>query len=70
MIWVAAAGVVVNAATAALFLRDRKRDLNIRGAYLHMVADAGVSLGLTLTGWAWFIRLHRELRGRQPVSES
>jgi len=60
MIWVAAAGVVVNAATAALFLRDRKRDLNIRGAYLHMVADAAVSLGVVVagaailaTGWLW-----------------
>jgi len=60
MIWVAAAGVVINAATAALFLRDRTRDLNIRGAYLHMVADAAVSLGVVLagaailaTGWVW-----------------
>ena len=60
IIWVAAAGVVVNAATAALFLRDRKRDLNIRGAYLHMVADAAVSLGvvvagtlIVVTGWLW-----------------
>ena len=60
MIWVAAAGVVVNAATAALFLRDRKRDLNIRGAYLHMVADAAVSFGVVVagaailaTGWLW-----------------
>jgi cobalt-zinc-cadmium efflux system protein len=60
MIWVAAAGVLVNAATAALFLRDRNRDLNIRGAYLHMVADAAVSLGVVVagalivaTGWLW-----------------
>ncbi len=60
MIWVAAAGVVINAATAALFLRDRKRDLNVRGAYLHMVADAAVSMGVViagaailLTGWQW-----------------
>jgi cobalt-zinc-cadmium efflux system protein len=60
MIWVAAAGVVINAATAMLFLRDRKRDLNVRGAYVHMVADAAVSLGVVLagiamlaTGWQW-----------------
>jgi len=52
MIWVALAGVAVNAATAALFLRDRKRDLNVRGAYLHMVADAAVSLGVALAGVA------------------
>jgi cobalt-zinc-cadmium efflux system protein len=60
MMWVAAVGVVVNAATAALFLRDRTRDLNVRGAYLHMVADAAVSLGVVVagglilaTGWEW-----------------
>jgi cobalt-zinc-cadmium efflux system protein len=60
MIWVAAAGVLVNGATAALFLRDRDRDLNVRGAYLHMVADAAVSLGVVAagamilaTGWLW-----------------
>ena len=60
MIWVAAAGVVINATTAALFLRDRTSDLNIRGAYLHMVADAAVSLGVVVagmlilaTGWEW-----------------
>jgi len=60
MIGVAAAGVVINAATAALLMRDRTRDLNIRGAYLHMVADAAVSLGVVVagaailaTGWEW-----------------
>jgi cobalt-zinc-cadmium efflux system protein len=57
---VAAAGVVVNAATALLFLSGRTSDLNVRGAFLHMVADAGVSvgvvlagLGMRLTGWLW-----------------
>jgi cobalt-zinc-cadmium efflux system protein len=57
---VAAVGIVVNAATAALFLRDRHRDLNVKGAYLHMVADAAVSLGVVVsglvimrTGWQW-----------------
>ncbi|MCZ7566060.1 MAG: cation diffusion facilitator family transporter [Burkholderiales bacterium] len=52
MIWVALAGVAVNGATAALFQRDRHRDLNVRGAYLHMVADAAVSLGVALAGAA------------------
>ncbi len=57
---VAAVGIVVNAVTAWLFMRDRKRDLNVRGAYLHMVADAAVSLGVVVsglvimaTGWQW-----------------
>ena len=60
VIWVAALGILINAATALLFLSGRKQDLNLRGAYLHMAADAGVSLGvvvaglLTLaTGWSW-----------------
>jgi len=47
---VALVGVGVNAATALLFLRERKRDLNVRGAYLHMVADAAVSLAVVLAG--------------------
>ncbi len=60
VIVVAACGVVVNAATALLFLRRQKVDLNARGAYLHMAADALVSLGVVaagigmlLTGWRW-----------------
>ena len=57
---VAAVGVFVNAATAMLFMRGREHDLNVRGAFVHMAADAGVSLGVVaagglirLTGWAW-----------------
>ena len=50
MIVVAAIGVVVNFATAMLFVQRGKRDLNIHGAYLHMAADAGVSLGVVLAG--------------------
>ena len=57
---VAGIGVVINTATALLFLSGRKHDLNIRGAYLHMAADAGVSLGVVIagsaimaTGWLW-----------------
>ena len=57
---VAGVGIVVNTATALLFMRGRKGDLNIRGAFLHMAADALVSLGVVLggalylwQGWAW-----------------
>ena len=60
IIAVAAAGVVVNGVTAALFMSGSKSDLNIRGAFLHMAADALVSLGVVLAGvlylwqgWAW-----------------
>ncbi|MCA3256380.1 MAG: cation transporter [Alphaproteobacteria bacterium] len=59
MIWVAAAGVLVNGVTAWLFHRGQ-HDLNIRGAYLHMAADAAVSAGVVVaalaigaTGWFW-----------------
>ena len=60
IIIVAAIGVVINTATALLFLSGRKQDLNIRGAFLHMAADAGVSAGVVLagvvilsSGWLW-----------------
>lgn len=47
---VAAAGILINGATALLFARGRERDLNIRGAYLHMAADALVSLAVVIAG--------------------
>lgn len=47
---VAAIGVVINTATALLFLSGKDHDLNIRGAFLHMAADAGVSLGVVVSG--------------------
>jgi cobalt-zinc-cadmium efflux system protein len=50
MIAVAAAGVVINLATALLFVRGSQSDLNIRGAYLHMAADAAVSAGVVVAG--------------------
>lgn len=57
---VAAIGIVINGATALMFARGRKADLNVRGAYLHMVADALVSAGVVIagllilwTGWVW-----------------
>jgi len=60
VIVVAGIGVVINTITALLFMEGQKDDLNIRGAYLHMAADAGVSLGVVLagiaimyTGWLW-----------------
>lgn len=52
MIAVASVGIVINTATALLFLRGRHDDLNIRGAFLHMVADALVSLGVVIAGVA------------------
>jgi len=59
VLWVAAVGILVNAGTALLFLRDRHRDLNVQGAFLHMVGDTVVSAGVVLaalviiaTGWA------------------
>jgi cobalt-zinc-cadmium efflux system protein len=47
---VAAVGIVVNGVTAWLFARGRKGDVNIRGAYLHMLADAGVSAAVVISG--------------------
>ena len=57
---VAAVGIVIDGATAWLFAPGRKDDLNLRGAFLHMAADALVAAGvvvaglvITLTGWLW-----------------
>jgi cobalt-zinc-cadmium efflux system protein len=52
---VAAAGVAINGATALLFLAGRKRDVNVRGAFLHMAADAGVSAAVILAGGAMWL---------------
>ena len=51
MIWVAAAGVIINGITAWMFIGGRERDLNIRAAFLHMAADAAVSAGVVLAGF-------------------
>lgn len=51
IIWVAAIGIVVNTATALLFWKGRKKDLNIRGAFLHMAADAAISAGVVVAGF-------------------
>lgn len=60
VIAVALAGVVVNGVTAWLFLQGGRKDLNLRGVYLHMMADAAVSLAVAIagvavlfTGWNW-----------------
>ncbi|HNV02652.1 MAG TPA: cation diffusion facilitator family transporter [Vicinamibacterales bacterium] len=50
--WVAFVGMAINAATALLFLRGREGDLNVRGAFLHLAADAAVSAGVVLAGLA------------------
>lgn len=52
MALIAGVGIFVNGATALLFMRGRQRDLNIRGAFLHMLADALVSAGVVATGIA------------------
>ncbi|SKA33905.1 cobalt-zinc-cadmium efflux system protein [Enhydrobacter aerosaccus] len=60
VLWVAIVGIVINTATALMFMRGGKNDINIRGAFLHMAADAAVSLGVVIaalavmaTGWLW-----------------
>lgn len=47
---VAGIGVVINTVTALLFMKGQKEDLNIKGAFLHMAADAGVSMGVVIAG--------------------
>ena len=60
VMWVAAAGVVINTISALLFMAGRENDLNIRGAFQHMASDAAVSVGVIaigfaihFTGWQW-----------------
>lgn len=58
--WIAAAGIAVNGISAFLFFRHKEKDLNVKSAYLHLLADALVSLGVVIggvvisyTGWYW-----------------
>lgn len=58
--WTAGAGILVNGLTAWLLMGDRKHDLNVRGAYLHMLMDTMVSVGVVVSGvviilteWLW-----------------
>src|SRR5688572_15644666 len=60
IIWVAAIGIVINTLSALLFLRNKEDDLNIKGAYLHLMVDALVSVGVVISGviisftnWYW-----------------
>jgi cobalt-zinc-cadmium efflux system protein len=60
VIIVASIGIVINTVTALMFMRGGKDDINIRGAFLHMAADAAVSAGVVIagfvilaTGWEW-----------------
>jgi cobalt-zinc-cadmium efflux system protein len=60
VIYVAATGIVINLVSALLFFRDRKKDLNLKGAYLHLMVDALVSIGVVMAGilmaytnWLW-----------------
>jgi len=58
--WIAAVGIIINSISAFLFYRNRKRELNAKSAYLHLLADALVSVGVVIagiiiiyTGWYW-----------------
>lgn len=60
VIWVAAVGILINGGTALLFMSGREKDLNIRGAFVHLASDAIITLGVVLTGvtmlytgWIW-----------------
>src|SRR5712671_4325174 len=60
VVWVAAAAILVNGATALLFASGRRRDLNLRSAFLHMAADTLVTatvvaagIAIALSGWLW-----------------
>jgi cobalt-zinc-cadmium efflux system protein len=60
MLAVAAVGIVINGASALMFLRGQARDANVRAAFLHLTADAAVSVGVVVAGlviwktsWAW-----------------
>ena len=58
--WIAAVGIIINSISAFLFYRNRKKELNAKSAYLHLLADALVSVGVVVTGiiiiytgWYW-----------------
>jgi cobalt-zinc-cadmium efflux system protein len=60
VIYVAAIGIVINFVSALFFFRDREKDLNLKGAYLHLMVDALVSVGVVIAGivmmytdWLW-----------------
>ena len=59
IVWIAAVGILINAISAFLFYRNKEKDLNAKSSYLHLMADAAVSVGvvevilMTYTGWYW-----------------
>ncbi|WP_158799516.1 cation diffusion facilitator family transporter [Pedobacter sp. L105] len=60
VVWVAGIGILVNGFTAFLFMKGQKEDLNVKGAFYHMAADAAVALAVVIagliikfTGWNW-----------------
>ncbi|MEN8259878.1 MAG: cation diffusion facilitator family transporter [Pseudomonadota bacterium] len=65
VITVAGVGTVINSLTALLFVSGQKHDLNLRSAYLHMIADAGVSVGVVLSG---IVILYTGLTWIDPVT--
>lgn len=64
VIWVSAVGIAINTVTALMFMVGRKGDLNIRGAFMHMAADAGISAGVVVAG---FLILATGLHWIDPV---
>lgn len=50
IVWVAGIGIIINMLTVVLFIKGKEKDLNIKGAYLHMLADTLVSFGVVLSG--------------------
>ena len=52
VIWISALGIAINTATAMMFASGRKGDLNVRGAFMHMAADAAISAGVLVAGLA------------------
>ncbi len=64
VIWVSAVGIAINTATALMFMSGRKGDLNVRGAFMHMAADAGISAGVAVAG---FVILATGLHWIDPV---
>src|SRR5690606_6222319 len=58
MIAVAGVGILINGGTALMFMRGRKHDINIRGAFLHMAADALISVGVVVAGLAILLPGH------------
>lgn len=59
MAWVAFIGIAINAFTAYLFVKDKDKDLNVKGAYLHMAVDAIVSFGVVISGLViYFTKLY------------